>query len=156
MAIRLPTGNKIPKSGNLLEPYKYIKGAPVWSGEQADMLCLNMMVNNEYKYIKEELRMSIEQATADLEQLTTVFGNKLQQFNKAQTDLSEQSKKVSGQVRDSANKLHTAMQSLDKGMNLDKLERQAELLERIAIAMQSLVALEQTGTLEKVIKAMKS
>ena len=99
--------------------------------------------------------MNIEQATADVEQLTKVFGNKIQQFTKTQTDLSEQAKKVSGQVRDSANKLNSAMQTLDKNMNLDKLQRQAELLERIANAMSSLVELEKSGSLERIVKAMK-
>lgn len=155
MAVNLPAKSSIPKSGNMLEPYKYIKGEPVWTETQIDILCLNLIRNNEYNYINEDLRMNIEQATADVEQLTKVFGNKIQQFTKTQTDLSEQAKKVSGQVRDSANKLNSAMQTLDKNMNLDKLQRQAELLERIANAMSSLVELEKSGSLERIVKAMK-
>ena len=155
MAVNLPTKSSIPKSGNMLEPYKYIKGEPVWTETQIDILCLSLIKNNEYNYISENLKMNIEQATADVEQLTKVFGNKIQQFTKTQTDLSEQAKKVSGQVRDSANKLNSAMQTLDKNMNLDKLQRQAELLERIATAMSSLVELEKSGSLERIVKAMK-
>ena len=139
----------------MLEPYKYIKGEPVWTETQIDILCLNLIRNNEYNYISENLRMNIEQATSDVEQLTKVFGNKIQQFTKTQTDLSDQAKKVSGQIRDSANKLNSAMQTLDKNMNLDKLQRQAELLERIATAMSSLVELERSGSLERIVKAMK-
>ena len=155
MAVNLPTKSSIPKSGNMLEPYKYVKGEPVWTETQINVLCLGLIKNNEYNYISEDLRMNIEQATADVEQLTKVFGNKIQQFTKTQTDLSEQAKKVSGQVRDSANKLNSAMQTLDKNMNLDKLQRQAELLERIATAMSSLVELERSGSLERIVKAMK-
>lgn len=155
MAVNLPTKSSIPKSGNMLEPYKYVKGEPVWTKTQINVLCLGLIKNNEYNYISEDLRMNIEQATADVEQLTKVFGNKIQQFTKTQTDLSEQAKKVSGQVRDSANKLNSAMQTLDKNMNLDKLQRQAELLERIATAMSSLVELERSGSLERIVKAMK-
>lgn len=155
MAVNLPTKSSIPKSGNMLEPYKYIKGEPVWTETQIDVLCLSLIKNNEYNYISESLKMNIEQATADVEQLTKVFGNKIQQFTKTQTELSEQAKKVSGQVRDSANKLNSAMQTLDKNMNLDKLQRQAELLERIATAMSSLVELEKSGSLERIIRAMK-
>lgn len=155
MAVNLPTKSPIPKSGNMLEPYKYVKGEPVWTETQINVLCLGLIKNNEYNYISEDLRMNIEQATADVEQLTKVFGNKIQQFTKTQTELSEQAKKVSGQVRDSANKLNSAMQTLDKNMNLDKLQRQAELLERIATAMSSLVELERSGSLERIVKAMK-
>ena len=155
MAVNLPAKSSIPKSGNMLEPYKYIKGEPVWTETQIDVLCLSLIKNNEYNYISESLKMNIEQATADVEQLTKVFGNKIQQFTKTQTELSEQAKKVSGQVRDSANKLNSAMQTLDKNMNLDKLQRQAELLERIATAMSSLVELEKSGSLERIIRAMK-
>lgn len=155
MAVNLPSKSSIPKSGNMLEPYKYIKGEPVWTETQIDILCLNLIRNNEYNYISENLRMNIEQATSDVEQLTKVFGNKIQQFTKTQTDLSDQAKKVSGQIRDSANKLNSAMQTLDKNMNLDKLQRQAELLERIATAMSSLVELERSGSLERIVKAMK-
>ena len=156
MAVNLPAKSSIPKSGNMLEPYKYIKGEPVWTETQIDILCLNLIRNNEYNYINEDLRMNIEQATADVEQLTKVFGNKIQQFTKIQADLSEQAKKVSGQVRDSANKLNTAMQTLDKSMNLDKLQQQTELLERMAAAMIALANLEQSGHLDRISKALKN
>lgn len=156
MAISLPKKSRIPKSGNMLEPYKYIKGEPVWTNDQVDLLCFNLIKNKEYNFISGGLRMDIEQATSDIESLTKVFGNKIQQFTKTQTDLSEQAKKVSGQVRDSANKLNTAMQTLDKSMNLDKLQQQTELLERMAAAMIALANLEQSGHLDRISKALKN
>ena len=96
MAILLPQKRRIPKSGNMLEPYKYIKGEPVWTDDQIDLLCFNLIKNREYNFITGDLRMDIEQATSDVESLTKVFGNKIQQFTKIQSDLSDQAKNLSG------------------------------------------------------------
>lgn len=47
------------------------------------------------------------------------------------------------------------LKKLDQSINVDRLERQVQLLERVADAMERLNSLQQTGRLNKILEAIK-
>ena len=73
----------------------------------------------------------------------------------AESKISETTKKVTGQVRDNAQKLGDGLLRVEKAANFDRLERYVGLLERAATAMSTLAELEATGRLEKIAGAIR-
>jgi len=69
--------------------------------------------------------------------------------------LSSSVKKASQESRKACNDVSQAVLKLDKTINLDKMLRIADTMERIANAMNALALIEQSGKLDRIIKAIK-
>jgi vacuolar-type H+-ATPase subunit I/STV1 len=97
----------------------------------------------------------IEKATAIIEDASELFNRTLTTLVTKQNQISEQTKKSAGQVRDAANKLAEGIQRIEKLSNFDRLERMVALLERASVAMTALAELEKDGKLERIAASLK-
>lgn len=70
-------------------------------------------------------------------------------------ELENQCKKISGSVRESADKLGNGLLRVEKMADFNKLERYVDLLERAANAFNQLAELEKTGKLEKIAASIR-
>lgn len=98
---------------------------------------------------------NIKEVVEILDNVTDLFSVSLDNLHTKQTAIEAQCKKVSSSVRDSANKLGEGLVRVEKMADFNKLERYVALLERAAIAFESLAELEKTGKLEKIALAIK-
>ncbi|WP_257835046.1 hypothetical protein [Burkholderia glumae] len=93
-----------------------------------------------------------ESATQDA---IALFERSLSRMIEAEKQVSESTKKAAGSVRRSANELGDTMQRLLKTADIDRLERYAAVLERMAAAMQTLATLEIDGKLDRIVNAIR-
>lgn len=96
-----------------------------------------------------------EKATEIVDNAAIHFGQSFEKFNNLTDRLAENSKRASGSVRDSTEKLAQGLTRIEKAANFDRLEKYVELLERASAAMQSLAELERTGKLERIAAAVR-
>jgi hypothetical protein len=97
----------------------------------------------------------INDVTDAVQATINVFGAAVDRLVSTEARVSEVTKKVTGQVRDNAQKLSDGLQRIEKTANFDRLERYVGLLERAAAAMATLAELEATGKLEKIAGAIR-
>lgn len=98
---------------------------------------------------------NIEQATEIIHGATKMLDAAHNQLLAKTTQIGEQTKKVSGAVRDAQQKLADGLERMGKTVDLARLEKQVELLERAAAAMQTLADLDKSGHLSKFTQAVK-
>lgn len=108
-----------------------------------------------FKDKAENMKTDIEQATSEVKDFLADLGTETEKLRERQEKLTETTKKVSGQVRDSAEKLGNGLKKIEAAANFDKLEKITILLERAADAMERLEALQSTGKLDKILAAIK-
>ena len=97
----------------------------------------------------------IDEATAVVNDAQKKFNHALESFMSTHQVFAESVKKTSSQVRESADKLMNGLQKVEKTADFNRLERYVDLLERAAVAMNSLAELEKQGKLEKIASALK-
>ena len=112
--------------------------------------------NGVIKRKENSMKEQFEIAESVLEDSRKRFEHTLTKLLESEQSVSEQTKKVSGNVRKAANELSEGMVKIQKLADFDKLERYTELLERCAQAITILAELEQNGKLSKVINAVKA
>lgn len=101
------------------------------------------------------MAQQFEAATSVLAETHDRFNHMLEQLMATERNMSDQTKKVSGNVRKAANELGEGLMRINKTADFDKLERYVQLLERAAAAMTDLAELENTGKLNKIMSALK-
>lgn len=94
-------------------------------------------------------------AAGALDDARKVFSTSLDALFKAQADVSVQTKKVTGELRDHHQKLGDALSKVSAAADFPKLEKYVALLERAASAMQILAELEKSGHLVKISSALR-
>lgn len=94
-------------------------------------------------------------ALISLDDLQKAFWSSMQKMNDQSKALEDSTKKATGKVKDSAQKLNDGLLRIEKTVNIPALEKRVELLERAADAMERLNALQQTGKLDKILEAIK-
>lgn len=97
----------------------------------------------------------IEEATEIVTETTKLFSSAVSALSAKQSHLEETAKKVSGSVREQADKLASGLSRIEKAADFDKLERYVVLLERAATAFSTLADLEKTGKLEKIAASIR-
>jgi cell fate (sporulation/competence/biofilm development) regulator YmcA (YheA/YmcA/DUF963 family) len=98
---------------------------------------------------------SLEKAAETLKKAQEVFWAEMEKMNRRADVLEKSTKKISGRVRDTQQKLIDSFKKIDSSLNLDRLERQVVMLERVADAMERLKALQESGKFEKIMEAIK-
>ena len=100
--------------------------------------------------------------STDYEAATKIADDASKMFKKSYSDLIEttsqlqtSTKKVSGDIRKSADDLAQGLLKVQKQADFHNLTRYVELLERAAIAMTTLAELEKNGKLQKIAGALK-
>jgi len=100
--------------------------------------------------------------STDYEAATKIADDASKMFKKSYSDLIEttaqlqtSTKKVSGDIRKSADDLAQGLLKVQKQADFHNLTRYVELLERAATAMTTLAELEKAGKLQKIAGALK-
>ena len=96
-----------------------------------------------------------ERAIDITNEVTANFKRSLDRLMTTEKGFTDASISMAGKVRDASEKLAQGLARVEKSANFDRLERYVELLERAAVAMNSLAELEKTGKLEKIAGALK-
>jgi len=139
-----------------ITPTSYDKHGPMFSSKTVMKAIVKAIQVDEY-FIHRGNHMSkdLKNATKLVDEATKMLTASVNKMLATEVEVSEASKKVSGQVRDAAKKLSDGLIKVEKTANFDRLERLCELLERANTAMLSLATLEESGKLEKITKALK-
>lgn len=98
---------------------------------------------------------SLGKASNTLEKAQDFFYEKLKSLVKSTEELDFAVKKSTSKAKDASQKMADELKKLDQSINVDRLERQVQLLERVADAMERLNSLQQTGRLNKILEAIK-
>ena len=142
----------------LLNEHKriFVRGDPRFSIETLRRnLIVEMHKTNHLEKRERRMEKQINDVTDSVQATINSFGSALDKLVATEGKISETTKKVTGQVRDNAQKLSDGLQKIEKLANFDRLERYVELLERAATAMETLAKLQETGRLEKIAGAIR-
>ena len=97
----------------------------------------------------------MQHATKTLTDAERMLDTAIDKYQAKAVAMSTVAKKCSGDVRKAADDLASGLAKVEKAANFNNLERYVSLLERAAIAMQTLAELEKAGKLEKIAGALK-
>lgn len=104
---------------------------------------------------RKKMNTQIKDAVNSVDLEIQMFETAIDNLEQKERELAELTKKTSGSVRKSANELAEGLIKVEKMADFSKLERYVGLLERAALAFDSLAELEKTGKLEKIALAIK-
>lgn len=140
-----------------LKPVGYDRKGPMWSKDDLDKVILQeIQHSNSYQNRRAKtVATGIEEATEIVTETTKLFSSAVSALSAKQSHLEETAKKVSGSVREQADKLASGLSRIEKAADFDKLERYVVLLERAATAFSTLADLEKTGKLEKIAASIR-
>ncbi|UOF80259.1 hypothetical protein [Caudoviricetes sp.] len=140
-----------------LFPIKQDSKGLLWDRNDANQMIVNLIEMDSY-FEKRAKIMSqdFERASFVIDESTKMLESSLRKMQESEANLSEKTKKISGNVRKSAHDLMSGLSAIEKMANFEKLERYVLLLERTASAMTVLSELDKNGKLEKVMSVIKN
>lgn len=139
-----------------LKPVFIDKKGPAYSIDQINKICKNSILTENYFFKRvKDMTTDVEKAIEMTENIEKHFSKTLDNFLATEQRFVDSSKKASGNVRDSTQKLADGLAKIEKVANFDRLERYVELLERAAAAMNTLAELDKSGKLSKIAEAIK-
>lgn len=135
----------------------YDREGPMFAKDDIIKVLLNDVMSGDafFMNMRKKMNTQIKDAVNSVEEETKMFVNAIDNLRRQEHDLAESTKKVSGSVRKAANELGEGLLKVEKMADFNKLERYVALLERAALAFESLAELEKTGKLEKIALAIK-
>lgn len=128
------------------------------TGDAVIKLIANALTSGEH--VKDQLTVKntiqmIKLSLTPLDEMQKLFWEKNDKFIENSNKFDETVKKSIGKAKDLYQKMNDSLIKLDKSINIDKLEKQVNLLERAVDAMQKLDELQKTGKLDKILNAIK-
>lgn len=139
-----------------LKPAFIDKHGPAFDKGAVYELCKNEILTESYFHKRIKPMTAEAQKAIDItEDVEKHFATTLDKFLATEQRFVDSSKKASGNVRDSTQKLADGLSKIEKVANFDRLERYVELLERAATAMNVLAELDKSGKLSKIAAAIK-
>lgn len=144
--------NRLP----YLKVYKYDKDGPSYLASDVNNVAIGFVLAENYFLRRlHNVATDLEKAEEKIDQMTKVYSSKIDEFLEMEKNLVEHTRRTSGSVRDSTEKLAQSLARVEKAANFDRLEKYVELLERTAVAMRALAELEEDGKLSKISNALK-
>ncbi|WP_124522790.1 MULTISPECIES: hypothetical protein [unclassified Burkholderia] len=140
-----------------LKPIRQDSEGPLFDPVEAATMIANS-INADTNYFQRKTKaMNTDFAKAEsaTQDAIALFERSLSRMVDAEKQVAESTKKAAGSVRKSANELGDTMQRLLKTADVDRLERYATVLERMAAAMQTLATLEIDGKLDRIVNAIR-
>jgi len=134
------------------------RNGPGWSVERINTAIATEMASDTGTYLTRKAKMvatDYEKASEISETAEKMFKHKVSNLMVTTEELQANIKKVSGNVRKSADDLASGLAKVEKTANFANLERYVNLLERAATAMSTLAELEKDGKLDKISTALK-
>ena len=139
-----------------IQPVGYDKAGPKYALRDAnDYIFRQIQTNDFFKRQERKVTKEMDEATELVNIATEKFDAALERMFSQQARVTEETKKASGKIRDTTQKLSDGLARIEKMANFDRLERYVELLERADKAMSALADLEQSGKLEKIAAAVR-
>jgi hypothetical protein len=144
------------ESASMLQPHGYDKHGPYYKSGEVTKLVFGLIkadsyFNNRAKVMSKDL----DNATKLVDQSIVSLDAAVVKLVNTENKVAESTKKVSGLVRASTQKLSEGLAKIEKQANFDRLERYVELLERANVALTSLGELEKSGKLERIAGAIR-
>lgn len=143
---------------NELKPVGYDKHGPKWNADDVHKLVVKEINSEDGAYFKRNAQIvnkDFQNANELIKAEEKLLSNSIDNLQTTTSNLKQEIKRVSGDVRKAADDLASGLLKVEKQANFANLERYVSLLERAATAMQSLAELEKTGKLEKIAGALK-
>ena len=144
--------------GGFPKPDVIDKNGPGWKAETLRAFAANEINLPTGTFITRNAKTmstDYENAAKIADDATQMFSKSHADLLKSITTLKDTTKKVSSEVRQSADSLAQGLLKVQKQADFNSLERYVNLLERAATAMTTLAELEKTGKLEKIAGALK-
>ncbi|MGS0982014.1 MULTISPECIES: hypothetical protein [Burkholderia] len=140
-----------------LKPIRQDSEGPLFDPAEAATMIANSINANTNYFQRKTKAMNTDFAKAEsaTQDAITLFERSLSRMVDAEKQVAESTKKAAGSVRKSANELGDTMQRLLKTADIDRLERYATVLERMATAMHTLSTLETDGKLDRIVSAIR-
>ena len=139
-----------------LKVYKYDRDGPSYRASDVNDVAIGFILAENYFLRRlHSMATDLEKAEEKIDQMTKVYSSKIDEFLEMEKNLVEHTRRTSGTVRDSTEKLAQSLARVEKAANFDRLEKYVELLERTAVAMKALADLEEDGKLSKISNALK-
>jgi predicted nucleic acid-binding Zn-ribbon protein len=142
----------------VIKPVGSDKEGPIYLFEDLTVGIYNQVLNNEKFYINwrfKKMNEKVDKASSVITDCTEAMINAVDNMTASEKRLAESTKRVSGSVRDSFDKLAQGLKRIEKAADFDRLERYVILLERAEKAMSGLAELEKSGKLEKIASAIR-
>ena len=134
----------------------FVRGDPRFSLEKTNRnLIVEIYKTDHLNRRERKMEKQINDVTESVQQTINRFGAAMDTLVSKEVALAESTKKVSGSLRDHAQKIGDGLARVEKIANFDRLERYVALLERASSAMQALADLESTGKLDKIASAIR-
>lgn len=140
-----------------LKPVKTDKDGPLYDPLEVAAVVANQTQNNVWQQgtakTTEHAVISAQKIASDQLKILASLIDQTEAMNKK---IADSGKSLSGKVRDSAAQMSDGIARFQKSIDLHKLEKQVELIERLANGMQALQELEKAGFLQKISKAISA
>jgi len=139
-----------------IKPAAYDKKGPLYDKvEVYEKIVKHIVVEDYFKRMTKSMNNDIETAIEVTQDANERFSSVLDAFTKTHTSFSDSAKKASSSVRVAADTMAAGLAKIEKTANFDRLERMVDLLERAAMAMNTLAEMEKSGQLAKLSEAIK-
>jgi hypothetical protein len=139
-----------------IKPTAYDKNGPLYARSKVnEEIVRHIAIENYFKRITKSMNNDIETAIEVTQDANERFSSVLDAFTKTHTSFSDSAKKASSSVRVAADTMAAGLAKIEKTANFDRLERMVDLLERAAMAMNTLAEMEKSGQLAKLSEAIK-
>lgn len=135
----------------------YQHGEPMFDVKNIRAVVVQAINNGQYFYTERTKKMNddLRKASDMLDEADKLLNDRLNKYKATQEKITDQTKQISGALRDSTQKMSEGLSRIEKQANFDNLERYVALLERANVALSSLAELEKNGKLNKISEALK-
>jgi hypothetical protein len=139
-----------------LRPVAYDKHGPLYSAGQTRATIVKMILADDY-FSKRGKKMSkdIQKANDLIEVATNEMQLSLDRFFALEEKFAENSKRVTGRIRDASTRLADGLARVEKAAAIPQLERHCALLEKMADSLERLAELQVSGKLDKISAALR-
>ena len=140
-----------------LEVAGYQHGEPMFDVKNIRAVVVQAINNGQYFYTERTKKMNddLRKASDMLDEADKLLNDRLNKYRATQEKIVDQTKQISGALRDSTQKMSEGLSRIEKQANFDNLERYVILLERANVALSALAELEKNGKLNKISEALK-
>ena len=101
------------------------------------------------------MNTDLEKANLQINERVESINKNLKHLSNTETEFIAQSKKISSGIRKHSQSMVDGITRMKKSASFDELEQYTNVLERYVIALEKLDGLEQSGHLNKILKAFK-
>lgn len=140
-----------------LKPIHGFKDGPGFDAKDVIRLCLGAMKANDYFSSRsKKMNEDLQQATDDVNKWIDNLDKGIDKIVETEARVAQKAKNAASSIKNTAEKLGQSLHKIERQADFSKLEKQIELIERATAAFNTLAELEQSGTLDKVINAIRN